>query len=342
MPRKKTHKIQVIKVSPYRSARWRFDRISELIINQNKRDKRCLPIKGIDDEQTITGFAFIRRWENICKTTAPDRQGDRLAELFFDNPPLYFAYDIFLRADDDYCKSALEARILARQADEAIAKSLSIHDPATVQWYEQLFFNVRDRLDSVDYISKQIIGPLIGQGLHNVDMQLSAKFFGYFGGETVLEFMLHGVDRHISPPRSGSDIDAYADSVFGSMVRARSMVAAQAIQPDSMTVMPLLELHAKLIEEHNKNQLVTGRKSHLEDTVSALLCAVPWSIGQNREKMLADSPLGAFTGSAVEPRAADLLKISSGEPLDYLDDLKTKTLPPPRKKVEENKDEHTK
>jgi hypothetical protein len=339
MPKRRTHKVQVIKYSPYRPTSWRYDRIVELL-GAEGRDR--FPIRGVDDLETVKGYSFIKKWENIASSCPANQLQDRLAELFPDNPALYFAYDIFLRSQADPCRIGIEARILANQSDETIAQSLCIHDPETISWYEKLFFNVRDRLGSVDYISKQVIGSLLGKGgVDNQDnFNLSAKFFGYFGGEVMLEFVLNGIDRNISPPRPGDTVAEYADAFMESMIRGRSMIVAQQFQVDTYKVVPLLELHAKLIEEHNKAKMATGPKSQLEDVVSALVCAVPWSVGQNREQMLAQTPLGNYiSGSAVEPRTQDLLRISAGEEVPHLLELKNRKLPEAKKK--RDPDEYT-
>jgi hypothetical protein len=187
MLRKRTSKIVLIRNSPFRPVHWRYDRIMDLL-NANKGKQNC-PIKGVDDAITITAFSFIRKWEHICRVVPHEDQLDALAEIYADCPALYHAYEVYQRPVDDYARNALEARILARQSDERIASCLRLAMPESIDWYEKLFFNVRDSLDSVDYISKQVIGPLVGTGTQNVTMQLSAKFFGYFCGEAMLEFM---------------------------------------------------------------------------------------------------------------------------------------------------------
>lgn len=333
MPKKRTHKVQIIKHSPYRPVNWRYNRITELM-SATGRDR--FPIGGVDDTETVSGYRFIKQWDRIAEQSDPEYVQDRLAELFPDNPPLYYAYEIFLRPDDDHCKLSLEARILAKQTNEQIATALCIYDPETINWYERLFFNVRDRLNSVDYISKQVIGSVLGRG--NIEgseiNSISAKFFGYFGGETILEFMLHGIDRAISPPRSGENIQEYADAFVNSTIRGRSMMVSQQFQVDTYKVIPLLELHTKLIEEHNKSKLVSGPKNQLEDVVSALVMAVPWSVGQNRQQTLEQSPLGKYIGDsiAVEPRASDMLLIGSGEDVPHLNLIKNMKLPEAKKK----------
>lgn len=339
MPKKRAHKVQVIKYSPFRPTSWRYDRIVELL---GAEGHNRFPIRNVDDFETAHGYSFIKKWEHIASNCPANLLQDKLAELFPDDPALYYAYDIFLRPESDPCRIGIEARLLARQTDNTIAKALCIYDPKTIDWYEKLFFNVRDRLESTDYISKQVIGNMLGKGgLEDPqNYGLSAKFFGYFGGEVMLEFVLNGIDRNIAPPREGDRIVDYADAFVESMVRGRSMLVAQQFQVDTYKIIPLLELHAKLIEEHNKAKMASGPKSQLEDVVSALVCAVPWSVGQNREQMLAQTPLGNYiSGSAVEPRSADLLRIAAGEEVPHLLELKDSKLPEAKKK--RDPDEYT-
>jgi hypothetical protein len=339
MPKRRAHKVQVIKHSPFRPINWRYQRIAEIL---SSTGTGRYPIKGIDDAETVAGFAFIRKWENIVRNSTNADIQDNLADVFVDNPALYYAYEISQRDPNDDSRVAIEARILANQEDDVIAQKMCIHDPATINWYEKLFFNVRDRLQSTDYISKQVIGPLLGRwdigGENDGTNAISAKFFGYFGGETILEFMLYGIDRSLSPPKPGDNIQEYADAFVESMVRGRAMVTSQQFKVDMYKVIPLLELHAKLIEEHNKSKLASGPKSQLEDVVSALVSATPWCVGQNRQTMLEQTPLNIYIGSAVEPRADDLLRIAAGEELPHVLAIKDKKLPEATKKREP--DEH--
>lgn len=337
MARKKAHKLQVIQFSPYRPVQWRYDRILELVRKDGSSPR---PVRGVDDRYIVEGYRFIGNWERIMTTVDNPERADMLAELFPDNPALYYAYEIFLRPPSDHVRCGLEARILARQPFGKIAQALCVFSPETIEWYEKLFFNVLDRIDAVDYISKQVITPLVGQGISQVNNALTAKFFGYFGGETILEYMLHGIDRSMAAPTPGQSIDDYADSFFKSMLRTRSMVTAMSAEIDVYKVMPLLELHTKLIEEHNRQLANAGPKSQLEETVSALLGAIPWTVGQTRQDLLAAGPLGNYIGSAAEPRAVDLMKIAAGEAVPHLEGIKARRLPEP--KIKRDIDEHAK
>lgn len=338
MARKKIHKILVIQHSPYRPVTWRYDRIMELV---RKEGKYKFPIKGVDDDMITNGFRFISQWEKITEQyDDPAIRQDFLADLFADNPYLYYAYDIFLKGGDDKTRAALEARILARQDYRRIADALCLFSPDVVMWYENLFFNVKDRINSVDYISRQVITPIIGKGLTNVTQEISAKFFGYFAGETMLEYVLNGVDTTIQAPQPGQGPDEYLDSFFNSMLRMRSVVSTAAVEIDVYKVMPLMDMHARLIEEHNRQLANAGPKNQLEETVSALLTAIPWTVGQTRQDMLATGPLGNYIGGAAEPRAIDLMKIASGQEVPHLEDIKERSLPEPKHK--RDVDDHAK
>jgi hypothetical protein len=218
-----------------------------------KEGKNKLPIKGVDDDCIFAGYKLINQWEKItAKYDDPIERADLLADLFVLNPPLFYAYEIFLKGPDDNLRCAMEARILSRQDYKTIAKKLCVFSADVVMWYEMMFFNVKDRIDSVDYISRQVITPIVGMGLSHVKNNLTAKFFGYFAGEVMLEFILNGLDPSLAAPQPGQNPDEYMDSFFNSMLRMRSVVSAASVEIDVYKVMPLLDMHSKLIEEHNR------------------------------------------------------------------------------------------
>jgi hypothetical protein len=83
----------------------------------------------------------------------------------------------------------LEARLLARQTDDEISVRCGL-PPEVVFCYEELFFNVRCRLEAWGWICNQVIGP----GLQNrfADHEVGPLWlaFAYHGGPLVLDALL--------------------------------------------------------------------------------------------------------------------------------------------------------
>ncbi len=132
------------KYNPLRSRCWRSDRVIELIENRPfpRRPSR------IDDDRYTRGYYFFLLATRCTDRTRPGRA------LSKEDPALVQAHRLrwSLDAED---RAIVEARILTGESDAEISKKLGIL-PETVDWYENLFFCVRDRLGCSSWIRKTI------------------------------------------------------------------------------------------------------------------------------------------------------------------------------------------
>lgn len=300
--------LQLQKYSTVRSPRWRYDRIRHLMDSKPRRR----PTK-IDDRLIKRAADFLIRWE-----TAPVRnrtyQNLKFArqELFPRYPDLYLAYELFVSDGCERARCALEARLLARQSDETIAEKLTTM-PEAVAAYEQLFFNVRDRLDNSDYIVSRVLAPTMSNGYETASLDLSAKFFGYFAGPQVLEYILHGYDRNLKLPAATENCQNYLDEFFRGGVARRSAETVNVFEVNKFNVMQLFEIHAGLIAVTAKAQEDAENLDVVEESIDLLLKALPWAAGSARREALANSPLGRYHGQAGELRSRELLAVSAGQ-----------------------------
>ena len=166
------------RLHPLRSTRWRYDRVMEMVDARKKHQKE--PEPGRDDRYVRRARKFLMEWKRRGQGQDEDQIDRMRQKLFPKYPGLFYAYEIFTGPEDSI-RWMLESRLLAGQTDEEIAKNVGFI-PEMIEWYEALFFNVRDRLENKDYIVSQVIRPSMGTGLQNLTMEMSAKFFGYFGG----------------------------------------------------------------------------------------------------------------------------------------------------------------
>ena len=60
---------------------------------------------------------------------------------------------------DRRLRQILEAWLLTNASFSEIAKRFAT-DPLTIEYFEQLFFNIRDRMQHKDWIAKIILGPV--------------------------------------------------------------------------------------------------------------------------------------------------------------------------------------
>jgi len=316
---------------PYRSPAWRYEEAARLNESRLRDAENSAP-----DNESRECVKFLRAWNrctrgNVTDNTVEERKR-RLALKF---PGLFWAYMVYSRPEGDWIRTEIDARVLAGQTDEEIAQKVSTR-PEAIKWYEALWFNVRDRLANQGYISNHIIGPTVGFGLTGSTLDMSAKFFGYFGGPYVLEYILRGSNGTVAKPsKPDDDVAPFFNAHWDAAVRRRSAEAANTFDVNQFNVMQLFDVHERLIAEANRRDEMDGAKTPIEENVSAMLMSIPWCVGKGRKQVLEASPLGEYTGHAAEIRADDMYKIAAGEPVPHLADLSERKLRPPSKK--ENK-----
>jgi hypothetical protein len=154
--------------NPHRSIAWRWERACHLVNHGGTLSPRQ------DDPATRTAARFLRAWHR-CRDQA------RLAEKW---RTLCAAHR--LAVTDGRQRWELRARILARQSDAEIAARCAL-TAETVQWFEALFFNTRDRLGAVDWITSRCFGLGIRFGVRPGDLETLWAVFAYHGGPLVLD-----------------------------------------------------------------------------------------------------------------------------------------------------------
>lgn len=308
--------LKLQKYSVTRSPRWRYDRVCYLLDKKTKK----LPTR-IDDKLIRRTAHFLVKWNSVPKRVR-GLQAIKFArqELFAHYPDLYLAYEIFASDTCEKTRCAIEARLLAGQDDNAIAEKLQTM-PEAITVYEQLFFNVRDRLGNSDYIVTRVISPLVSNGYETATLDLSAKFFGYFAGPVVLDFILTGFDRNLSLPGPDTTCDAFFDSFFRSSLARRSAEAVNTFEINKFNVMQLFEIHGNLLALTAKVKEEQDNLGVIEESIDLLLKAIPWSTGKER-KAADEKRFSGYTAAAGELRSSELLGLAVGAPLPDLRDLR--------------------
>ena len=321
------------RMNPHRSPRWRYERIVDLV------DKRQAPNPTRDDSMVVEGYKFVEAWTKAHDAEDEEDVEDRKRRIFMKWPGLFYSYETYLMPDDDWVGEVIEARILAGQSNEEIADKLCML-PNAIDWYEQLFFNVRDRLKYQDYISRKVIGPLIAAGLQNVASGTTAKYFAYFAGPNVLNYILDGYNAGDARPGQNEDLRPFFEKYVSTNLGARMATSINPLEINKFNFEHLVDIYTKMLDTARRAQQDMGVKTNIEENVNIMLGAIPWSVGKERQEQLDNSKLGDYMGHSVEPRASDMLQIASGEDPLHLAGMMDKQLPPPPKKdKKEKKDE---
>lgn len=238
------------------------------------------------------GLAAFRRADD------PERE-----QIFQKCPGLVYAYQIHERRETAPATTQfLQARLLAGQSYEYIAEEMSTLAD-TVRWYEALFFDVVEHLHRRDWIASMVLLPPMMQrsGLnaaptkpevegartgaqcphrqHEVGplarplLDPSIKYFAYFGGPIVADFMIHGVQSGRRPV-SQNDVARWLDEIWALTVKRRSLQAAYECEINKRNAQ-LWTAHAHIIELKGTDNTETQR-STVERHIRAMLDDVPW------------------------------------------------------------------
>jgi hypothetical protein len=192
--------------NPFRppDGRWQ---LAALLLADNRCPSRT------DDAQTWLAWDFLKDL-TACSTDA-----DR-ALLTRRHPAVAGAYRVFTAAGS-LRRAELEARLLAGQADEDIARRCCL-TPEVVGAYHDFFYSVRPRLAAEIYILNIAIGPKAHYGLTAGDHEMLLKIFGYFEGGTAIDLLL---DCFANPPVVPANLSLLSDAELESLQAKLQMQA---------------------------------------------------------------------------------------------------------------------
>jgi hypothetical protein len=305
-------------VNPFREPSWRFQRVLDLV--ERDRPGRCT---SRDDE-------YVKAYRRFAGKFRGARSEENRISLFPDHPGLFIANLIHHQPDKEW-RWLLQARILSGEGDKKIASRMSTL-PSAVDWYEKIFFNVRDRLEAEDYIAKHAIGKLEDRGPSaregrqtDFQEQMSYKLFGYYGGPYLLDIMFSGFLKVPRPDRP-ERVDQWMDGTMQTLVRRKALSAARHLDINKFNVMQLLEIQLRIIEAAKDSG---GSATEYERNIQAVMDDIPWELSEARSKRLERAAdMGDFAETAVEPRADELLQMSMGQvPRKLLKDRKLRIVP---------------
>jgi hypothetical protein len=289
---------------PTREPNWRAARAQYLVTGQQRARQ---PTRH-DDEFVRAYRKFLMAW----RRGGPAARERLVAEC----PGMYYAHMLSTHPDQEW-KAIMEAKLLARMTDEMIAAELNTIPDAPF-WYEALFFDVRSRLHARTYIMKMILGPAARRALDYDDVLndhmrfMVYKSMAYFGGPMMLDFAICGHSNIGSWPRRADDMREHVDKMFKMDLRQRSLTTANTFTVNRFNAMELMQMHVTLIGQVEAAKAAGGGGNN-EYTRNLELFFEQMPIGIGDAAFESRSPeLQAFEQTAIEPRAAEMIKLAEG------------------------------
>ncbi len=257
------------KFNPVRTPAWRADRVTELLSSDPPRRAT----RGDD-----TYVRQFRRFRMLMQG-ATELQKSRVWQM---NPALYYAHMLHLHADIDV-RRQLQSRLLAGQSDAEVAVHAATVAEA-VDWYEKLFFNVRDRLGARDWVHRCVLCPAYMSGGDYMTGLL--LLYGFYGGPVMVDFMTSFLTPGSAKPRGGEQARDFAEQHFKDTVCGRSAATSQWVDINRYNAMELFNVHLKLMEIEQRADEAGQTQSTLERGLLSALKALPWDLAEQRTQLL--------------------------------------------------------
>lgn len=298
-------------INPFRHPAWRQRRVLELV--------EADPVKRAHRTQDDKFVKAFRRFSlEELEANTPEAQ----MRLFHKSPGLFFANQFYNNSDPEWC-AILDARILAREPNEFIADEFDTI-PETIDWYEKIFFNMRDRLHSRTYVVKTITGHLIDAqttdaegSIGTLQRMLAYKLFAYFGGPLVLDIILFGFEEGSMPVKLERAAEWLDHSVKIS-IRKQAAITAKFMTINKFTMMQLLEIQQRFMTFESEARLTAGGAgANYQANIERFFEQIPLAIG-TKSRIGRTSEALHFESTAVEPRAHEQLSLAQGTVPDAL------------------------
>lgn len=281
------------------------------------RQEALQPPTGDRDVRLATSYLrILRRCHSV----------EARKHLAATRPVIDSAYRIYT-AENQVPRHALEARLLAGEAPDAIAAKSGL-PLRTVQCYARLFFDVADRLASPDYVLTTVLGPRLQEGTW--DYELVWKFFAYLGGAHTLDALMYGRPQGAKPTSFAQGLEFLTDHARLALQRQMGLAASAVAARDPVLARQLLLLQGRATSKAAEDP--TLQQNLLERHIGALLNEIPWASGWDGAEQVAPA-VAAFDEGAVELRDDELQLLSGGAELPHLEELKALNMPAPKAKT---------
>jgi hypothetical protein len=299
--------------NPMRAVTWRWERARLM------REGKSRTVGRRSADPVVKAAYRFQMGLSKCKDDV-----DRY-DLMEEYPALYGAYLIYQRGDDadrHPLRFAIEARLLAGQADYDIAARLGM-SPDVIDMYEALFFNVKEKLANTDYIMTCVISPSVHAGLTDRDYDLLWKLFGFIYGPVVLDSFIHTTTRSYRP-ESASEVDAALAEDTRSSLQRRVAVVARTYTVNAFSQSELLNIYTRLLEMEKE---MGGQKNKdlIMQNVQVMVEALPFRPGSKPGEQPA--LLSQYDSGGVELRTDELMSISSGTDITTRSEIENLTFP---------------
>lgn len=295
--------LQELRDNPRRAPHWRWLRAVQIDAG-GPRASRALD--GAD------GFTWIRRATKLKRHF--ERAGNRfdaLYALMHRDRELFWAHSMW--ADERApTRWGIEARVLAGETNEEIAHKIGT-EPEIVAAYVNVFFDVREKMNHVDYIVNVVMADAVTRGLQERHYDLLWKMLGYHGGTHVLSAVINKF-THTPRPDNPAGVSGFFQDFAINTMKYKAAIAAATVQANTHTQLPLIDSFVKYVEIEKNTENAGKAHTTIVDNIGAMLSALPFRVGTKLDseavKML------PFDNGAAELNNTEMMIVAAGGKLD--------------------------
>jgi hypothetical protein len=289
--------------SPRRAPNWRWLRAIE-IDSGGFRASRT--IDGPD------GFKWIRRAVTLKRHfERANNRPQSLYAILHRDPDLYWAHTIWSE-DKTPTRWGIEARVLAGQTDEEIAQRVGTKTEV-IAAYINTFFDVREKLDNMDYVQNVIMAEAVTRGLQERHYDLLWKLLGFRGGTHVIDAVINKFGA-IPRPEGPDGVSSYFQDMAVSCMKYKAALASLSVPVNTHTQLPLIDSFVKYVEIERNTDNASKAHTTIVENIGAMLSSLPFGVGTKLDsearKML------PYDNNAAELRNDELMVVAVGGKLD--------------------------
>jgi Txe/YoeB family toxin of Txe-Axe toxin-antitoxin module len=282
-------------------------------------DWRWQVARALDERPT----AILRRYADPAVVRArrlvrlmklfPGEEGLRRASTTM--PVVTAAYRLATQPDG-VARYQVEARILAGEAVASIAFKQGIA-PTVIRCFEEVFFDIRARLNDCDYVAHQVLGPCVRGDLDDWPVHLVWKFTAYMGGPLALDAVMD-LGATLSKAATPKEVATFwRDLVQGAVDRYQALAGCAMPAAGAALAARFTNLH--LFKSVAKTDLTQEQHRELVDKIDAMLKHIPftpWDQAPEPPPLLMP-----FAECAAELRVYERMRLLLGLPVPSIQEV---------------------
>jgi hypothetical protein len=234
---------------PLRLPHWRLNRVLHML---KERPLRPPPWFREGDDRMVRTY---RLTVLVMREAEDDSRRD-----FDEFRPMVEAHQCNY-SPDPTIRQELEAWLLTEEPYEKIAQRFFM-SPQAVEFFEQIFFNVRDRLENSDLIqlaihSRKQYDQEAGCSPAEIERGYVLRHFAYIGGPQVLNALVQGFAQ-ASPPERSEDVTAWCQELVSRALNIKVAVAAETLELTNANKLRLIKLLQQKPRRKNSDEPAPG------------------------------------------------------------------------------------